>query len=77
MPQLLIDFVEKAVHEEIVKAGQSTAEDIRGYFRAFTPIGQHDRIEWRGLAFQVRTVKKQYHIDRILWAEILARKVVE
>lgn len=41
-----IAFVENlGVHEEIVKAGQFTTEDLRGYFRAFTPREQHDRIE--------------------------------
>ena len=64
------------IDEEIAKAGQFTTEDIRAFFRAFTPIEQHDRLECEGMTCQVVTVRKQYHIDRILWAEILARKVV-
>jgi len=77
MAQLLIDIVENlAVHEEIVKAGQFTTEDIRGYFQALTTIEQNHRIEWGGSTYHVQTAKKQRHKDRILWVEVLARKVV-
>ena len=63
--------------EQVVKAGQFTTEDMRGYFQAFAPIGQHDRLEWGGRIYQVETVKKERHKNRILWKETLARKVVE
>jgi hypothetical protein len=71
-------FVENlTIDEKIVKAGAFTTEDIWGYFRAFTPVEQHHRIEWGTLTYQVQTVKKRRHGDRILWVEVVARKLIE